>query len=157
MKVRTMIHPIAKGVWNPQDIQNCTVRALANSTGMNLFDADDLLTKHGRERNKGTWNFHAAYIEAGLELVGVYGTTQQARGLYHNAVFGERAHANVSYHSYVELQKPGITLGKFIKEHQEGSYIILIKGHALALVDGETIDSHPTSAAVSVLMVYKVK
>jgi hypothetical protein len=157
LKAKTFVQPIARGAWNPLDTNNCTVRALANATGMPMKDAEDLLAKYGRERNKGTWGFHSAYLEAGLSLIGVYGTTKQARNVYHYAVFGEKAPLRDSYASYLELNKKGCTLGRFIQENQEGSYIVLVKGHALALVDGEVIDSHPTSAAKSVTMAYKVK
>ena len=157
MKAKTFIQPVARGAWNPQDTNICTVRALANATGMPIKDAEDLLAKYGRERNKGTWKFHRAYLEAGLSLIGVYGTTKQARNLYHYAVFGEKAHQSDSYASYLELNKKGCTLGRFIQENQEGSYIVIVKGHALALIDGEVIDSHPTSAAKPVMMAYKVE
>lgn len=157
MKVKTFVQPIARGAWNPLDTNNCSVRALANVTDMPMKDAEALLAKYGRERNKGAWGFHHAYTEAGLSLIGVYGTTKQAREVYHCAVFGKKAHLDESYESYRELNKKGCTLGRFIQENQEGSYIVLVKGHALALVDGEVIDSHPTSAARSVTMVYKVK
>lgn len=123
---------------------DCTVRSLANATGMDYADAHALLKKHGRKDRRGAQyrTFVDAYAEAGFEVVSVHGTTRCAR-------VAERI-------AEVEASK-GITLKTIMPNLQHGVYIVNTTGHALAVVHGKVIDTFSSPAGKSVVMVFKKK
>jgi len=72
-----MIHyilPACSGQSSERERNDCTVRALANATGMAYAEAHALLSKHGRRFKRGAYfgNYYKAYLEAGLTLQGVW-------------------------------------------------------------------------------------
>lgn len=157
MTARNLIVPISYGKHLAGDSKNCTVRALSNTTGKSIEDCTTQFDKVGREKNKGTFNFHKVYLENGLEFMGVYGTTKEARGVFHHSVFGENARFNASYYPYLFHRKKGTSLGSFIKDNPRGRFIVIIRGHATAIVDGKLVDTGALPAGKSVLMAYQVK
>lgn len=48
------------------------------------------------------------------------------------------------------------TLARFTAEHRKGRYVVIIKGHALALVDGVQIDTAPSGSRCKVQAYIKV-
>jgi hypothetical protein len=85
------------------------------------------------------------YRQAGLELKGVYGDTQTAWYM-RNKLKVTAAQDN-----------KGCTLGKFLKEQNQGKYVCLVRGHALAVVDGQLVDAIPLLANKRIVAVYAVK
>ena len=138
----TIIKPEARGASMHTESNDCTVRALANTTGMAYSEAHALLSKHGRRFKRGAFfpSYYKAYLEAGLKLVGVYGTTRRARSAGNTA--------NVT-------PGPGITLGRMLPRLQSGRYIVLITGHATAVIDGKLIDLGAQRAGSHVFAVFK--
>jgi hypothetical protein len=123
---------------------DCTVRALANATGMDYTDAHALLKKHGRKDRRGAnyRTFIGAYAEAGFEVVSVHGSTRSAG-------VAERI-------AEVEASK-GCTLKNIMPKLQHGVYIVNITGHALAVVHGKVIDTFSSPAGKRVIAVFKKK
>ena len=142
--MKGIIHPVAAGASSEREHNDCTVRALANATGMAYSEAHALLSKHGRRFKRGAFfgTYYKAYLEAGLSLVGVYGETVRA----HSAA----RMANTT-------RGPGITLGKVLPRLQRGRYIVLITGHATAVVDGKMIDQGAQRAGSRVLAVFRAR
>ncbi len=127
------------------DKNNCSVRALANCTGINYDVWHRKFAEEGRKDGKGTpWEVnHKVFIEAGLKLVGVYGSTATARWLA--KVLAVEA-------------GPGMTLENALKRcGKDKRYILGYKGHVLAVVNGEVIDSFPSPAGKRLLSVYVLK
>ena len=138
----TFISPISSGAYTVNEHRDCTVRALANSAGILYGNAHNILRKHGRKDGKACTNqvWHDAYTNTGLSLVGIYGTTKAAR--------------HMSKRLNLAAYK-GISLGRILPTLTEGSYIVIITGHALAVVSGHVIDKGLNRSASSVVAVYK--
>lgn len=124
------------------ETNDCTVRALANASGMVYEDAHVLLKKYGRKNRCGAkfTTMHQAYTEAGFILNSVHGTNTQSR--YVARIAQRKAEA-------------GITLGKILSKLAFGEYIVNVNGHALAVVNGKIIDTFDNSAAKRVVAVFK--
>lgn len=138
-------YPIAAGKRSSsiKESKDCTVRALANTSYLSYEESHSLMEMYGRKRNKGAQMkvFDRAYISMGFELMGVYGTTAAAKHYRHQK--------NIH-----DISK-GLTLNNALKLLQEGSYIVLVSGHALAVVDGEVIDTFPSKSGTRVVAIYK--
>ena len=137
------IRPLLTGATRTNERLDCTVRALANAKNIEYETAHALLQRHGRKDRTActqrVWG--AAYRSAGLSLVGVYGKTCRAR---HLARFEN-----------VESLK-GTTLGTLLPRLGAGRFIVMITGHALAVIDGQVIDRAASLAGSSVFGVYRV-
>jgi len=115
---------------SPKEERNdCTVRALKISTGCKYYDAFRLLHNAGRKPNKGF------FIEKMLKT-----------NSYH---FG---------HTFTKLKfrKP-ITLVKFIKKYNEGTYYVRKSRHVFVVKDGVVLDMYNPGAYSRVLMAWKVE
>lgn len=138
------IKSASKGVERFDNEENdCTVRALANAYGMPYKLAHRIMAKQGRKPKAGLHptETHAALIRLGFELEGVYGTTKKARFL---AKLLSRQ------------PKAGTTLGTLLSRIGLGRYVVTIRGHALAIVDGEVLDYGNNLANSSVATVYRL-
>lgn len=138
-----IIHPVSKGESSEREANDCTVRALTNASGMAYSEAHALLSKHGRRFRRGAFfaSYHRAYLEAGLQLQGIYGSTKRAR---------------IASSRVCLTPGAGITLGRMLPRLQQGRYVVLITGHALAVVDGKIIDAGGQRAGAHVFALYKV-
>ena len=136
------IRPLTTGYINHAEERDCTVRALANSTGIVYGNAHDILKQHGRKDKSRCSNkvWHEAYTNTGLSLIGIYGTTKSAM--------------RISKRLNIAAYK-GITLGRILPTLTNGSYIVIITGHALAVVNGNIIDTSVNRSNSSVVAVYK--
>jgi hypothetical protein len=145
-KVRSVIKPIACGEvaakWGMKDDNACTVRALANAAEITFPEAYETLKKYGRKDMHGAFPdvFVPAYKDYGFELAATFGTTNSA--IYMARMFKVP-------------RKAGITLSRILPYLKDGSYIVTVTGHALAVVDGEIIDTVSNSGAKSVCAVFK--
>ena len=144
-----VINPVFRGVtcadsalFAGKETNDCTVRALASASKMPYEDAHILLNKHGRKNHIGA-SFRSmmnAYLEAGFELKSVHGTTQNAKWV--------ARHTNM-------FACEGITLAKILPKLGKGSYILNVTGHAVAVVDGNLIDTFPNPVGKRVIAVFK--
>ena len=141
-----LMHPVSVGQIDGTDKLNCSVRALANCTDMPIIQAKQLLAKHGRKDKDGAAvkHFEGAYNEAGLSFVGFFGSTKQVQ-MFRDA----------SMHKRTALHYQGMTLGTFLKTYNRGTYICIIKGHAVCVKGGKLIDSGPNNLNKSVLCAFK--
>lgn len=137
------IRPLLTGATRITERLDCTVRALANAKNIEYETAHALLKSHGRQDLRACTHrvWGAAYRSAGLSLVGVYGKTCRAR---HLARFEN-----------VESLK-GTTLGTLLPRLSAGRFIVMITGHAIAVIDGQVIDRFASLAGSSVFGVYRV-
>ena len=130
------------GAINPKESNDCTVRALANAANIPYETAHNLLRKHGRKSARGCNSdvWHKAYNEAGFRLLGIYGTTARTRHM------SRKLDVN---------PKSGITIGRMLPSLGDGAYIVVITGHALAIVDGNIIDTGFSKSGASVVALYR--
>lgn len=127
--------------------KDCTIRALCNVTGKDYnrtlveFIADGFNMKSGGQFN----TFHRRYRAAGLSVFGTYGTTHAAKYFASMLrITGEPVY-----------QQPGITLENFIKKYPVGKYILIYRGHAMAVVNGQAIDTFNSPAGKRIVLAYK--
>lgn len=139
-----LIKASSKGVERfDNEANDCTVRALANAYAMPYKLAHRIMAKHGRKPKAGLHpaKTHEALTRMGFSLLGVYGTTKKARFL-----------ARV-----LDCQpKSGITLATLLSSIGLGRYVVTIRGHALAIVNGEVLDYGNNLANSHVATVYKL-
>jgi len=142
-KVR-VIQSASKGVERIDgEANDCTVRALANAYGMPYKLAHKIMAKQGRKPTKGLRPIetHLALTRMGFKLEGVHGTTLKARYLAKT----------------LDCQpKAGITLASLLNSIGLGRYVVTIRGHALAIVDGQVLDYGNNLANSHVATVYKL-
>lgn len=122
------IKSIAKGATDTNETKDCTVRALANATGMPYKDAHSLLKKVGRKDKEGV-SLHVvlnAFEDIAIKPVYISSNTKDGRYL-------------CGYYSWTSPNQ-GMSLGKAVKTFTKGKYIALVNCHVVALVDGHLID-----------------
>lgn len=107
---------------------DCSVRALANCEGIAYEEAHKHMQLHGRKHAKGIklQAMHDAYANLGYKSK-VYGCTSAAR--YASNLIGA-------------IREDGMTVGKFLRQHPNGSFVLCYKGHAFAVKDGEIYDKN---------------
>ena len=138
-----LIKPVAYGAAKPGETNDCTVRALSNASGIHYDVAHRALQKEGRKPGRGAQAnvWHRAYLASGMQLRGAYGVTRTTKALQR---------------IYRVIPDKGATLSKIMPTLSNGRFIVIVTGHALAVVDGAIIDSHASSGNKSVVAVYKL-
>jgi hypothetical protein len=126
--------------FNIQDKNDCAVRALANVSVLSYPEAHKQISEGGRRKNRGTpWGIlHTVY------------TVNGGKPIYYGANMRRTAQKYT-----VPIQEKGMTLGTFLKENKRGSFIVIVRGHALAVCDGSIIDTIASKAGTRVRAVYK--
>jgi hypothetical protein len=134
-----MITPISYGEYRTGKINDCSVRALSNASLLEYEDCEQILTDYGRKFNHGASLNQLVKVcdSAGLRKVQTFGKSNQNRLLF----------AGVA-----TKQQQGITLGKFIKLHPEGRFVVLYSRHAVAVVDGQVVDTINNNPNVRVIV-----
>lgn len=144
---KTYITPIATGATNLQESKDCVIRAITNVTGVSYDEVHSFLASYGRKQGKGTdvETMFTACKAFGLKFVGTFGKTSSARSC---AYFAKRQYA----HDHDSSNK-SITLGNLVKSLPFGRFVVVIRGHAVAMIDGKLIDTHlnPKQAQVVAL------
>jgi len=125
-----------------RESNDCAVRALASAAALPYKRAHALLSAAGRrERDYSTVSAVAtAYKAAGGHCVAVYGKTRSARTWR-------------SLYSKSPLQK-GITVGRLLRQLTKGKYVIVVREHAFAVVDGTVYDGGAVQASKYVCCVF---
>lgn len=139
-----LIKSDCRGVERYEHEENdCTVRALANASGMPYRLAHKILKAAGRKERNGmlTDQYHPVYERLGFTLESIHGTTNGAKYLSHKT--GRTPQA-------------GITLENLLPRIGKGRFIIKIRGHVLAVVDGKVLDYGYNAAGSRVQAVYKL-
>ena len=146
---KTYITPIATGATNPQESKDCVIRAITNATGVSYDEVRDFLAASGRKQGKGTDvdSMTAACKHFGLKFIGTFGKTSSARSC---AYFGNRQY------KYLHVTRnESITLGKLIASLPFGRFVVVIRGHAVAMIDGKLIDTHHNPKQAQVVALFQ--
>lgn len=128
------------------EANDCTVRALANAAGLPYNIAHRVLAKAGRKPKRGAplEAMTAAYKRMGFVTQSIHGTTKCARYLAKKI------------ETSVEVQR-GISLAYMLPRINDGRYIVLVRGHVFAVVNGKVLDYGDNPAGCSVVAVYKLE
>ena len=125
-KMQKAIHSISNpkdsaGFW--YETNDCAVRALANAFDVGYAKAHSVLKAAGRQDKKGT----PVDMIHNVVLRGCDG--KRGYQLHH---IGK---------GWEAVGKRQVTIGTFCKYHTKGRFYCIVKGHALAIVDGVVQDS----------------
>ena len=145
------------------ETNDCVVYAFMNAFNVSYDKAHSYIKKeYGRKKGKGTFNtVHGLAEMGGLKLVFSKNTDSDCDTSYLNGkttkYIGSHPKACVkdregnAYGTYIKLTNPlyplgkgeyaGYTVGKFRLQYTKGTYIILIRGHALCVKDGAIVDN----------------
>lgn len=146
---KSYITPIATGATNLQESKDCVIRAITNATGVSYDAVHSFLAASGRKHGKGTnvESMVAACKHFGLTFVGTFGKTSSARSC---AYFGNRQY------KYLHVTRnESITLGKLIASLPFGRFVVVIRGHAVAMIDGKLIDTHHNPKQAQVVALFQ--
>ena len=126
----------SNGQTNVGNHHDCVVRALANVTGYDYEAAEQICKQYGREHNSGMkCSLHTKmFLDHGFKLVGCFGKTLTASTVEHFY----KKHTGKTPEFF-----PGISVGRAMEIMREGKYIVIIHGHAFAVIDGKLIDKGP--------------
>ena len=123
---------------------DCSVRALANCTGISYSESHEIHKSNGRKNRQGTnWMpLMNSYQKAHLDIKGIYGSS------YISSLAARTT----------EIKKSaGMTVKSFLKNHPKGKYVVIIARHAFAVVDGGIIDGQLVNANSRVAIVWEPK
>tara|TARA_R110000751_G_scaffold94798_3_gene185055 strand:- start:1265 stop:1855 length:591 start_codon:yes stop_codon:yes gene_type:complete len=145
------------------ETNDCVVYAFMNAFGIGYDKAHSHIKKvYGRTKGKGTYNTVNGLAEmGGMQLVFSKNTDSDCDTSYLNGkttkYIGSHPKACAkdqegnAYGTYIKLTNPlyplgkgeyaGYTLGKFRLQYTKGTYIILVRGHALCVKDGAIVDN----------------
>ena len=131
--------------------KDCVVYAMASSFGLPYDEAHQVVKeKFNRQDKKGTmsWNIYC-------KMKDMAETRESINGKFIREIVTS---PTKTYHLHGKDIKRKNRVSTFIKEHQQGTYLILTSNHALTIKDGEMIDNIPSgSAKAYVTKAFKVE
>lgn len=125
-----------------KDSKDCAVRALANVSNMKTYpEFRNRMAELGRRVNKGTpWKIiNETYRESGVKQITLWG------------IMGWKYRNYIPHDCY---SAKGITLKTFLMAHPVGRYVVMVRGHALAVVNGNIIDTASIKSGRRVFATY---
>lgn len=130
--------------------KDCVVYATAAAFDIDYDTAHGIVKERfKREDKKGTKNGHL--LKGMEEMV-------QTQDTINGKVVSEiLAMPKKNYKCYGEVVPRSLRVYSFAEQHKEGTYLILVREHALVVKDGVIIDNNPKVAAKSLVQhVFKV-
>jgi len=122
---------IAKGETN-----DCVVRAISSAFEMHYDDAHQFVKlKFGRKDRKGTAFFVGGMRRMADDKVKINGNTFETMG----GQFGKMDY-DVKVKGQVVKRK--MTTGTFIKKYPIGKYLVVVRGHAFSIIDGNVVGNY---------------
>jgi hypothetical protein len=133
--------------------KDCTVRALVNAGNLSYEQAHKIMAEEGREYGgfgrvfAGILNAHKKNL---LDFKHVELRVYQKKFNRHPGFVGRDNKAIMWY------RWTGPTIKQFISEHSKGRYIVTIKRHAFAIIDGAIHDLFKQHAGATVLSAWEI-
>ena len=133
--------PVAKGSRAPEFFEeknDCAVRAIANACGVSYMKAHKICAEWGRAKRE---SMPVDDFDGALKSTGkVKHVTSFKKDCF---VIGK-------------LSEKGVTLGKFVKENDTGTWVVMLCDHLLVVEAGNIIDSGFTNSRSPVYYAWKV-
>ena len=112
---------------------DCVVRAIASSFEMSYDESHKFVAKIWFRKNReGTRNFVGGLRHMINNKVKINGKLFETMG---------NEYGHVSYEVKVKGQmvKRNMTTGTFIKKYPVGKYLVVVRGHAFSIIDGQVV------------------
>jgi hypothetical protein len=136
-----------------KETRDCVVRAFMNAFDVSYNEAHKFVEKHfHRKHRKGTFgcaSYMLKMIDKSIPSLNskevVHIGSHPKKGLPGNVLLNTQypifKRSRLNGETIIEKTFAGYTVGKFIQQHQHGTYIIIVAKHALAVKDGVMIDN----------------
>lgn len=136
----TYIPNVKSGISVGGKKNDCFIRSLVNAFGYEYSTIEEICKKHGRKDDDGIQpqDLISVAVELGLEGL-IIGKTRTALLLNFPNVFMR--------------DETGKTLGTVVKDLNLGRYVVIVEGHAVALENGNLIDTAPINSKAKVAMI----
>ena len=118
------------------ETNDCVVRAISSAFEMHYDEAHQFVkVKFGRKDRKGTRFFVGGMRRMVDDKVKINGKPFQLMG---------NEYGQVSYEVKVKGQmvKRNMTTGTFIKKYPVGKYLVVVRGHAFSIIDGNVVGNY---------------
>jgi hypothetical protein len=115
------------------ETNDCVVRAISSSFEMHYDEAHQFVkVKFNRQNRKGTSFFVGGLRRMINDKIKINGKSFQTMG---------NEYGHVSYEVKVKGQmvKRNMTTGTFIKRYPVGKYLVVVRGHAFSIIDGQVV------------------
>jgi hypothetical protein len=113
------------------ETNDCAVRALAAVSGLTYRDAHELVAAWGRQPRKGTHQCVALFLTLGATVV------QAEPHRYYEATG--------SFNTPTSISKGPRTIRTLARHYKTGRYLVFIRGHVFALIDGQIVGDWATT------------
>jgi hypothetical protein len=112
---------------------DCVVRAIASSFEMNYDEAHKLVAKIWFRKNReGTRNFVGGMRHMVDHKITINGKSFDNMG-------NTLGHMKYDVKSKGQIVKRNMTTGTFIKKYPVGKYLVVVRGHAFSIIDGQVV------------------
>ena len=143
MRSPKLIKSVATGAYREDEQDDCLVRAVSNVAGKSYDEVHNVCAMHGRKDRKGS----------SLDVVRSVLNAYKFKGL----VIGKTVTSKYMAWLCPEFDyDPSVskTLNSVTKELKAGKYLLLIKSHATALINGGIVDTFDNSAGKHVYAIF---
>jgi hypothetical protein len=124
---------IAKGETN-----DCVVRAFASSFEIPYDDAHSFVAKFfNRQPRKGTYLTSYKLVQMADKMMVVNNKTVRTMGVRTNNYMSRSLEYDVKVKGVIKKRQ--MTVGRFVKNNPEGTFFIIVRGHAFTIKDGVVI------------------
>ena len=128
VNLKKYIPSAAIGATRAGEHNDCMVRAVTNVTGKSYDEVHAIMKKFGRKDRCGTPWYVCAAVMNHLGFEGI------AIGKNRTASYMKRVHG-------MQHEQKGVTLKRLTQDLPRGKFVVIVRGHATALVNGNIIDT----------------
>jgi hypothetical protein len=112
---------------------DCVVRAIASSFEMSYDESHNFVAKIWFRKNReGTKNFVVGMRHMVDNKIPINGKSFSNLGDSHG-------HMKYDVKSKGQIVKRNMTTGTFIKKYPVGKYLVVVRGHAFSIIDGQVV------------------
>ena len=118
------------------ETNDCAVRAISSAFEMHYDEAHQFVkVKFGRENRKGTCFFVGGLRRMVDDKVKINGKSFETMG-------GQFAQMDYDVKVKGQIVKRKMTTGTFIKKYPVGKYLVVVRGHAFSIIDGNVVGNY---------------
>lgn len=134
--------------YSSDEKNDCTVRTLANITGMSYQSSHDILEFYGRKPNEGFY-WHEVMDRWSKDFETKFDLTAEDNIVYKWVA---------KYKPKIQVYRKTYTVSQALKKFNKGKYAFLVHGHVFAVIDGVAIDTFRRGKKMKrIYAVYKYK